>query len=80
MCICLFCLCLVVCLVCLVSVGSGCLVVGILQHFSEIVKTFGNFRKFGNKSETELVEALLGRASFRTHPKEILVMDYTYTL
>ena len=50
-----------------------CRFVGILENFSEIIKLFGNF---GNFPETELVEVLLGRASFRTHPKAVLVIDY----
>ena len=59
----------------LVSFGLCFLFVGILDNnFSEIVKTFGNFGQF---SEAELVEVLLGRASVRTHPKAIPVMDYT---
>ena len=35
------------------------------------------FRKIQTFSETELVEVLLGRASFGTHPKAVLAMDYT---
>ena len=59
------------------SFGSGFLFVGILEELSEIVETFRNFGKFRKVSETALVEVLLGRASFRTHPKAILAMDYT---
>ena len=72
--------CVCFCWIRLVSFGSGFLLIGILESFSEIATSFGNFGKFGEFkkfSETELVEVLLGRAPFQTHPKAILVMDYT---
>ena len=63
--------------------ACGC---GVSWFWLSVCRNFGKngncqrlrkFRKSRKFWETELVEVLLGRASFRIHPKAILVMDYT---
>ena len=48
-----------------------------LSNFGKLFGNDQNLPKIRKFSETEPVEILLGRASFRTHPKATLVMDYT---
>ena len=62
--------------------------VGVCWFGLPLCQNFGFFRKLSKLSEpsirkiqklaeTELVKVLLGRASFRTYPKAVLVLDYT---
>ena len=64
---------------CFLVCGQGGRCKGKIEHFRSFSETFRSNRKFPKISETEFV-GVLGRASFRTNLKAVLVMDYTRTL